>query len=106
MDEQTDSSTPGETDRSCFQKARANGEETFSLRSQDITAPLVIDFWVKVNQKVRAHLRCGLTLEAAVAAVRSHYFMEPEVDANDKKLARACAIAGKMEKWMNRRLAD
>ena len=106
MDTQTEFHTPVDTDLSCFEKARANGEETFTLRSQDITAPLVVDFWVKVQQRMRDYVKQGLTPEAAVLAVRNFYFLMPDVPLSDVKLTRACAIAGAMEKWGNRRLAD
>lgn len=95
-----------DTDLSCFEKARASGEQTFSLRSQDITAPLVIDFWVRVQQKVREHVKAGLTAEQAVKAVRSYYFLEPDVHLEDTKLSEACRIAGAMEEWPSRKIAD
>ena len=33
----------------CYEKARANGEQTFTLRAQDQTSPTVIAEWIKLN---------------------------------------------------------
>jgi hypothetical protein len=33
----------------CYEKARANGEQTFTLRAQDQTSPAVIAEWIKLN---------------------------------------------------------
>jgi len=109
MDPQTESATPiveQATDYNCFTKAKRNGEPTFTLRAQDVTADLVVDFWVKVQQKVREHMHAGLTMMQAVQAVRTYYFLEPDVPASDVKLSGACQIAGEMEKFSARRLAD
>ena len=49
MDPHTESATPiveQATDYNCFTKAKRNGEPTFTLRAQDVTADLVVDFWV------------------------------------------------------------
>lgn len=93
-------------DYACFVKATAKGEPTFTIRAQDVTAPLVIDFWIKVVQKVREHVKAGLTPEQAVKTVRAYYFLEPHVLLEDAKLAEACELAGKMENWKHRRLPD
>lgn len=108
MEPQTESNTPAtpDTDLSCFEKARANGESTFTLRAQDITAPLVVDFWIAVQDKMKAFLSTGLSLEAAEKATRAYYFLDRPVVNTDRKLTQACALAGAMGKWPNRRLAD
>ena len=109
MEQQTESATPiveQATDYDCFTKAKKNGEPTFTLRAQDVTADLVVDFWVKIQQKVREHMNAGLTKMQAVQAVRSYYFLETYVPASDVKLSGACRIAGEMEKWPARKLAD
>jgi len=106
MEPQTESSTEIDVDRACFEKAKMNGEETFTLRAQDITAPLCIDFWVKVQQRMRGYLTQGFTLAQAEEAVRGFYFLTPEVEEGDTKLSQACAMAGRMERWPNRKLAD
>lgn len=36
-------------DVECFTKARAAGEQTFTLRSQDVTSPRVIAYWILEN---------------------------------------------------------
>lgn len=96
-----------DADLACFAKARAKGEETFCLRSQDITAPLVIDFWIKCQQQVRTRMEMGMTPLEAVKSVRAFYFLDtPDVRPVDLKLSGACSIAGAMENWPNRRLAD
>lgn len=90
----------------CFEKAQERGQPTFTLIAQDITADLVVDFWIKAQQKVREHMDAGLTMTQAVKAVRSYYFLEPDVPADDAKLSGACAIAEAMSRWPNRKIAD
>ena len=36
-------------DYKCFEKARAAGEMTFTVRERDITAPLTILRWIELN---------------------------------------------------------
>lgn len=38
-----------EMDADCYQKARAKGEQTFTVREQDNSAPEVICFWIQRN---------------------------------------------------------
>lgn len=87
MDVQTETQTDVTT---------GTAEPTFVLRGQDISAPLVIDFWILVQQKIREHMDFGMTMTEAVKAVRAFYFLDRDlnVSATDRKLAGACAIAG------------
>lgn len=68
------------TDGECFQKAKANGEPTFTLRAQDISAPIVVDQWAAMN--------------------------ELALGKNHPKIVGARAIANLMREWPNRRQAD
>lgn len=36
-------------DSKCYANARAKGEQTFTLRAQDVSAPMVIAEWIKLN---------------------------------------------------------
>jgi hypothetical protein len=51
-----------DVDCSCFQKAKAKGEQTFTLRAQDISSPITICYWILANiQTAPPHkLRCAL----------------------------------------------
>lgn len=40
---------PLDRDIGCFNKARALGEPTFTLRAQDVSAPAVVAEWIKQN---------------------------------------------------------
>lgn len=111
MDPQTTSSTPIiDLDTDCFTKAKAHGEPTFTLRAQDITADLVVDFWTIVQIRVRENMNAGLTMVQAVQAVRSYYFLEsinsPRYPTGDIKLDTAVMKAEVMRQFKNRKLAD
>ena len=86
MEPQTESSTPEtavppmDTDYACFVKAKDKGEPTFTLRAQDESAPMVVEFWAETNA-----LRLG---------------------PQHPKILQAFAIAEKMKQWPNRRQAD
>ncbi|HKW13829.1 MAG TPA: hypothetical protein VJS69_05025 [Candidatus Krumholzibacteria bacterium] len=85
----------------------AKRQPCFVLLAQDITADIVVDFWIKVQQRMREHVKHGLTEAQAAKAVREYYFLEKmDVTITYQKLAEACAIAGAMENWGTRRLAD
>jgi hypothetical protein len=67
-----------EADFQCFQKARAKGEPTFTLRAQDMTAPRVILYWMSLNCETLPN----------------------------PKMADAGRIAFEMRHWPHRKLAD
>lgn len=107
--EQTDSHTPVTTMDTATDQSKHAGQAKFLLIAQDITAPLVIDFWVRVQQRMRDLLATGLTLSEAEQAVRCYYFLDnrPTVGAMEPdKLADASAIADVMAQFPGRRLAD
>ena len=91
----------------CFAKAFARNEPTFTLRGQDVTAPLVVAFWVKLQQKVRELMDAGCTMTEAVERAEQYYFLEAvEAPASDAKLSGALLVARAMGQWKNRKLAD
>lgn len=109
MNLQTESSTPVATsvEPSSYVKALCKGETVFCLRSQDVTAPLVVAFWVKLQQKVREYMDAGLTMTEAVRQAEIYYFLESvDAPATDAKLSQALLIAREMTGFANRRLAD
>jgi hypothetical protein len=65
-------------DATCFAKAQAKGEPTFTLRAQDLTAPQTILFWMGLNAETLTH----------------------------HKLSQAGSIAATMRDWPHRKRAD
>jgi hypothetical protein len=65
-------------DATCYEKAKAKGEPTFTLRAQDMTAPQTILHWMSLNAETLTHT----------------------------KLASAGAIAAVMRDWPHRKRAD
>jgi hypothetical protein len=65
-------------DFSCFEKGKANGEQLFTLRSQDITMPQSICFWIMLNINT----------------------------ASEEKLRHALNDALRARKWPNRKTPD
>ena len=63
---------------SCFEKGKANGEQLFTVRSQDITAPSTICWWILQNIET----------------------------APEEKLRHALNDAIRARKWPNRKHAD
>jgi hypothetical protein len=54
------------SDRNCFTKANAKGERTFTLRSQDKTAPRIICEWIKENIETAPEEKLLEALDAAL----------------------------------------
>ena len=58
-------------DEKCFSKAKARGEQTFTLVAQDITSPETVCFWIMRNietapeDKLRHALDDALRMRAA-----------------------------------------
>jgi len=99
MEPQTESSTPVmNVDHACFEKAKLMGDPTFTLRAQDISAPLAVLFWAKCQQRIRAYLNDGMSLEEAVDATRKYYFLE-SVPCGDPKIDGALEVAKAMRLW-------
>lgn len=97
-------------EKTCFEKARANGEATFTLRAQDITAHVVVEFWATFQQTVKEIMNDGATMVEAVEEARGRHrvprlAMMPECASNEKERG-ALAIARAMMGWNNRKLAD
>lgn len=90
----------------CFVKAAVNQEPVFVLRAQDITAPVVVLFWAKLQERIRARMDAGLTMEQGVNEERRHYFLDDEPVYTDPKLDGAVRVAEEMATWPNRKLAD
>lgn len=91
----------------CIVEALANKEEFFVIRAQDVSAPAIIKFWIKAQHRLQASLDAGLSLDMAVKALESYYFLDADYrDLLTPKQAKALAIAEGMEKFEGRRLAD
>jgi hypothetical protein len=94
----------------CYAKATINGEPVFVIRAQDITAHLVVDFWVAVNAYMQEKVKEGQSMVFAIERARqlhgvpraSSYGMN---DLNPK-LNSALDISRAMMRWDNRKLAD
>ena len=98
-----------DSDETCFEKATANGETTFTLRSQDVTADLVVDFWISCQVEVKQHMDDGMTMVQAVEEVRREFLIPgwgSFAPMEDLKLAQAQQIGKAMNMWVNRKLAD
>jgi hypothetical protein len=94
---------------SCIDKARANGEPTFTLRAQDITAHLLVELWVEIQREITVSMEDGMTLTEAVENARYAHriprmIFQPE--GLSAKLRGALEIAKAMMGWPNRKLAD
>ena len=91
-----------------FLTAMLKNEPLFTLRAQDISADLVVDYWIKVNLMIRDHVKQGYSLEEAAALARTFYFI-PHYDGQvlaDGKLNSAGEIAARMRQFTPRKLAD
>jgi hypothetical protein len=55
------------TDAECYEKAKAKGERTFTLRAQDMTSPAVICEWIKLNVECTPAKKLHEALDAAIA---------------------------------------
>lgn len=91
----------------CYDKA-APDEPVFTLRAQDVTADLAVEFWVRVNACLRERLQQGATIAAARAELKLLLGRELPLncDVLDAKLGEALACAAEMVSWPNRKLAD
>lgn len=110
MDVQTESHTPLPLPTEaeiCYAKAMMNNEPVFVLRAQDITAPVAVKFWAKVQLKLREFIDTGMSTGEAVRQVEKYYFLEEEGAYTDPKLDGAIVIAEAMENWAgNKKVAD
>ena len=100
---------PCDPDMACFAKAKLQGEPTFTLRAQDVTAPIAVLFWAKIQMKVRGFMDAGLTMEDAVQRMKTFYFLD-DIDHDaytDPKLDGAVWLADAMAAWPGvKKLAD
>lgn len=98
-----------DTDRTCFEKAKASGQPTFTLIAQDVSSDLVVDFWISCQVEIRQSMEDGLTMQQAIDKARRHFGVprwngfEP---MDDPKLVQAQEIGKAMSGWVNRKLAD
>ena len=98
LDPQTDSQTPVVTE-----------EPIFPLKARDISAPLAVMFWVKIQVMIRDYRSLGMTKEEAVAQVKAFYFLDnmPHDSYADPKLVGALQIAEEMIAWSGpKKIAD
>jgi type II secretory pathway component PulF len=93
----------------CYEKAKANGEPTFTLRAQDISAHLVVEFWAAIQQAIRNLMDNGATMTEAVEYVRSYHNvprLAAMTEGMSEKDREALSIASAMMQWNKRKLAD
>lgn len=104
---QTESATPVDVDYSTFAKAKEKGEETFTLRAQDISADLLVDLWVDVQQELDQAIGNGMTPEEAMQLIRFNYALKlPLAPTGNEKLDQARQIAERMRQHKDRKVAD
>lgn len=73
MDNEYDARVQAITEFSCndfstYEKGRANGEQLFTLRAQDETAPAVIAYWILMNIDTAGEDKLRHALEDALRA--------------------------------------
>lgn len=80
----------------------------FVLKSQDVTADVLVDFWAILNQKVREMVKSGHPPELAIKLLRIQWNIPPvyEDQFHDVKLRDAVRIARSMRTFPNRKIAD
>lgn len=93
----------------CYEKATAKGEPVFVLRASDISSPLVVTFWVTVQQRLKMLMDSGATMTEALEAIRvadmiPSLSIMPAVMPD--KEGSALEIAKQMQDWPTRKLAD
>lgn len=84
-----------------------HGEPTFTLRAQDLTADLVIDFWILVQLRVRHAVKQGTPVAVAIEEARRKFGIPvyPPI-LGVEKLDGAARIATAMTEYQTRKLAD
>ncbi len=95
----------------CLMKARFKNEPTFTLRAQDLTAALTVEFWASLNQHLRRAVRGGKDPKGAIDQVRARLSFLPlhatgPQEPIDAKLTGAFETAEKMRTWPDRKVAD
>jgi hypothetical protein len=65
-----------ESDHGCHERARARGQQTFTLVAQDPTAPAVIAEWIKHNIETAPEEKLRDALEEALI-MRKHPARKP-----------------------------
>lgn len=121
-DVQTESNTPDtlakvpdpDPDYGCFVKAKEKGEPTFTLRAQDVTAPVLVRAWALIQIHVGIDVDNGFTVEAAVQRIEELLGIalslpdgvEAEQLANNPKIEQAMVTAQAMQQWPNRKVPD
>jgi hypothetical protein len=104
--EQTESCTP--SDERCKEDKHA-GQPSFKLIAQDVTADLVIDFWIEVQLQVKQSIEDGTTMMEAIDKIRQQFGVPPWsqfTTLTNPKLKEAAAIGYLMSEWKNRKIPD
>lgn len=85
-----------------------NSQPVFILKASDITADLVVDFWIVLNGKVRELVKGGMSPAAAVQYLRGVHHLPPILCGllPAEKLQGACKIAESMREFPHRKVAD
>jgi len=91
----------------CREKA-ADDEPIFTLRAQDISAPLVVLFWTAVQMQLSRALKVGVSPREALAAIESGLVNDKDLvfDLTNVKIGDALQCATQMAKWPTRKVAD
>ena len=66
------------SEESCYTKAKALGERTFTLRAQDLTAPSTIGEWIKQNIRTAPREKLIEAIDAAIEMREWHNHKWPD----------------------------
>lgn len=111
MREFTATDAPVDRDAECFRKAKANGEPTFTLRAQDVTAPAVVDLWAHMQIWLHRQIALGFTLEESLKVIEkrcSAVFQDvPDTGIYQGNIAHAIGVALTMDEYKGpKKIAD
>lgn len=82
-------------------------QPTFTLKAQDISADLVVDFWIVINGRIKELIKAGMALPVAVQYMRNVYHLPPLIAGllTDEKERSALRIADAMRAYPYRKVA-
>lgn len=89
-------------EHACFEKANANGEDIFTVRSQDLLAPLTVTFWAHAQRYLEDAISKGLSPMAALNTIAQRLdsvFSDRTTQAISWKVSDAYQIADAMRVW-------
>lgn len=91
----------------CRDKSASN-EPIFTLCARDLTADLVVEFWIQTQLRLRHAVSVGVDPVLAVAMMKRELVLERDLPkvGGDAKLSEAVHCAAAMRLWPNRKLPD